>query len=402
MQRVLIALEQGSNLGHASIASSVAQVLIDQGHEPAVAASAHELKAAVFRDVPYRLIEAPACHVPKPARPVFSWISMATVLWDLGLGRADAAPALYDAWRTLYEQFKPDAIIFNTAPFAQLAAIGLGVPRIRLGLPFDLVPSVSPLPPMQPWARLPLQQARGFEAQLQANITRAMGVPNSFACLGELLHTDATLITSLPELDQYGKQAGRCYVGPVSPPRGGLPLAWRNPHHKGRRALAYLRSHSCDVMAITQALEQQYDDVVVACPDAPDSALQRFDGNPRVRLQREFIDIASLLPQSHLVVSHAGSLMVQATVLGLPQVVLPTQVEQLVSARLLVEQGLGVMALPGDVAACVEAVHQASRMDASTGALMQARLRHAPLAAQPEAMLASALQKAMKPAYAAK
>lgn len=391
MKKILLALEQGNNYGHAAIASVLASMLMARGHEVVVAGPAHELAAAVFKDVPYRLVQAPLCRLPVAPRPVFPWASLATVLWDLGLGQPQRTQPLFDAWRAIYDEVKPDAIVFNAAPFAMLAAIGRGVTRIQIGHPYDAPPPVSPIPSFQFWTRVPKTQAQAFEAKFQAVLVQALGIEDRYACLGELIRPDHSLLISVPELDPYGNE-GRHYVGPIPPPRGGTPVAWRAPH--SRKALAYLRAEHTHVPLIAQTLAGLYDEVVITCPDVPDAALARFKGS-HVQLFREFINVGGLLAQSHLIVTHAGGFLTQGVVHGIAQVALPTQYEQLTRSRLLATAGLGIMALPRNPRACVDAIRIATNTPLLTARVAEAGRRHADLAARPGERIMEAFDRVL-------
>lgn len=380
MKRILLVMEQGGGLGHAAHAAALAAILQARGHEVVVAGPPRELAAKSLAGVPYRLVPGPVCQLPPAPRPNFSWASLATVFWDLGLSRPDLTPALFDAWRATYRDVKPDAILFDAAPFARLAAIGLGIPRIEVGVPYGIVPPVSPLPSFKFWSRVPRSEAVPFEARLQAAITKGLGIPDSYSCLGQLLDGDAALISSVPELDPY-PCVGRLYPGPVAPPSSGLPVEWTGA---GRTAFAYLRAASADIGSIAHALGSHFEDVVVACADAPQQVIDRFEGT-HVRVFREFLDVRAIARTANLIVSHAGSLMAIGVTHGIAQVALPTQFEQLVSAQLLARAGLGLMALPAHPSACTAAIRTCAHPSWPRAALESARSRHADMSADPSA-----------------
>jgi UDP:flavonoid glycosyltransferase YjiC (YdhE family) len=392
MKRFLLVMEQGGNFGHAAHISVLASLLLAEGHEVIVAGPLHELAARVFESAPYRLIETPLCQLPPLPRPVFSWASLATVYWDLGLCRVDLMPSLFEIWRSIYREVNPDVIVLNAAPFAQLAAIGLGVPRIQVGLPYGIPPPLSPLPSFRFWTHVPKRQALPFEAQLQVAITQALRVPNSYAGLGDLLDTDAAFISSMRELDPYPRLGG-FYTGPLASPKSGLVIHWRS---KGRKALVYLRARHTDVVLIARALQSLYDEIIVACPDVSDQALALFSGSS-VRIFREYLDLNLLIPHSDLIVSHAGGLMLHGVAHGIAQVALPTQFEQLGSARLLAKKGLGIMAIPGDSQACTAAIQRAAQDFLMEARLTSARHCYAEYATKPGSRLVHELGHATIP-----
>jgi UDP:flavonoid glycosyltransferase YjiC (YdhE family) len=133
--------------------------------------------------------------------------------------------------------------------------------------------------------------------------------------------------------------------------------------------LAYLRHESVDVGRMLQAIASLGNvSAIVVCTDALATheaqarSLSSGPGGARshaaIHLHRAPLDLAPLLPQADVVISHGGGLLAEALVRGRPCVVLPSHYEQFLAARQAARHGLAVVVNPasdaGNWAAAVQ------------------------------------------------
>ena len=279
-----------------------------------------------------------------------SWESRATTLWKFGFHSLDVIAERHQAWHAVLQCERPDVVVLQAAPFAQIAAHEGGYSSVEFGIGFDVPPRISPFPAFRDLEGFSSANALRVESDIVQRVTQSIGsgIAKDRA-LCELVSGRVRIVTSIPELDHYRDEAdeSRRFIGP-------LPMAPLNvqSHRWGSatpRILAYLRAGVVDIEAFIHAVATFNGDAVVVCTgaDAFTVALARSRG---VRLFTSPIAIADLLSQADLVVSHGGGLIAEAVVRGKPCVAMPSHYEQFMTATALHRQKLGVRLNPKEPA----------------------------------------------------
>lgn len=342
MAHFLLAWELGANLGHATRLRSVALALKARGHRVSLVlrdvVGSHGLLGPELGSV----FQAP---LMLHAAPRVAW-SMADVLLSCGYDSAHTLRGLAGVWKSLIELSGCDAMVADHAPTALLAARLTGTPVVHLGIGFSIPPRESPLPIFRDWAQVQPGHAAASDGQALAIVNAvlaAQGLP-TLQHLHELFHPERTLLCAWPELDHsagLGRTASD-YHGPDCEFMPGEAPAW--PDAPGPRVFVYMRAAYPEHAEVLRALVARGCSTVCFFPDRAASNAAAFE-SPHIRFSTRPIDMRAVLPDSALVVCHAGQATVaQALRCGVPCLLLPTQTEQFLLARQFERFGAGINA----------------------------------------------------------
>ena len=240
MSHILYAWEIGTDLGHAIGFLPVARELRRRGHVVTFALSDVMRADAMLAREGFRLIQAPFFH-PLQASAGDFVDHFGQVLQLNGFFATGPLLGVVKAWRHLWSLEKPGLLIAEFAPTALLASRGYGIPVAGFGNGFTQPPAIAPLPPFGNQA-MPAYSNAAHEAPVIAtcNDILAYFEQAPIHSLAELLRTDASLLTTYPELDHYHHRGPADYFGPTLQLDGGELPPW--PAVSGPKVFAYLGS----------------------------------------------------------------------------------------------------------------------------------------------------------------
>jgi rhamnosyltransferase subunit B len=268
--------------------------------------------------------------VPPAARPRSEGAdaTMADILFRMGFGGPAVLRAILAAWGTLLDLLQPKAVITNYSPFANLACRG----RCRivvLGTGFTVPPDHLPY---FPDPRRVYPESREREHQMLAAVNAALPLQQRLSSFPQVFSGDCRWVGAVPELDPYDGLRVEAAAGPLRPPS--VPRAPRP-----RAALfAYLARTAPGFAIIREALRASGLEGRAYVKDGDDLPPGAFGA---LSLSREPLPVAAALEEAALVVHHGGLQLAQeALFAGVPQVLVPVQLEQALTAERL--QGLGV------------------------------------------------------------
>lgn len=348
--RILFAWELGDNFGHAAKIAEVVAAIGDSA-DIDVAVKYPAAFRAIAPDAPVRLLPAPAGQPPTQAEEPERGVSYSDNLRFVGWRNADALAALIESWANLIDMTRPDALVCQATPTALLAARGSGLPTAMLGSGYDAPPRAEPMPTLYHWqadaAALRLAREREARTVATANLALAKMKRPPLRAFKDLLQTDRYLLATFPEIDCYRPRATfepdhPPYLGQLFTESAGVDVAWRAGAE--RRLIAYLRPGFRQTDAALAAFARLGPswDVVVAMPGGG-AALQKRLAPTGVRLIDGPVKFGPLLPEADLAVSHASNGSAAAfAYAGVPQLMLPSQSEQVMTARAAGEAGLGL------------------------------------------------------------
>ncbi|RYY75614.1 MAG: hypothetical protein EOO52_09520 [Gammaproteobacteria bacterium] len=343
---ILCAWEIGGELGHISRFSAITKTLELEGYHIVLAFKDLSRAYPLFRDTNATLMQAPVW-LPKITmqRPI---ACLADTLLCMGYLEDESLDCLVQAWEAIVDLVKPDFVIFDYAPTAMLALINNPLPKILIGTGFaDPVSGQS----IVDWRPYPTEDGlvQRQEEMVLERINKVLGRRNQprLTHMTELFAVDHTVISTFPELDLYSGRTSADYcVGPTSQ----LVNAKIDFISGDRpRILAYLKPAHPNIDMIIKALARCKASVFIACPKGAPDLFKPHVSN-RFQFSTELVDLQGAMGQVDLFVGHGNaSSCKESLAAGNPMVILPIQLEQLLTGRKLHEAGLGVLVekIPG-------------------------------------------------------
>jgi hypothetical protein len=348
---VLLGWELGDGLGHVQQLARLARALAAGGLRPVLAVKNLALAGALFRDLPYPVLQAPFWH-PRPwtGRQPFLAASYADLLAIRGFTAvADLLP-MVEAWQGLLDLVRPALVICDHSPTLCLAA-HRALPTAVLGHAFALPPADGPAFPPLAAGRPSVVPEEELLAVVR-EVQRRRGCPAPDTLPG-LFAAAERFLTVLPELDPYRALRREPHLGPLGF-RLGRPL----PPPPRAGFFAYLSGDVPCVEQLLEGLARAGYPGIVYLRGATAEARQRLRGTGLDLLDAPAA-LDEVLPRAGVVVHHGSAgLAQQALAAGRPQLLFPDHLERVLNAQLLQQLGAG-MYLTGQFPA--EAVPEALR-----------------------------------------
>lgn len=325
MSRILFAWEMGGNLGHIARDLPLAIACREAGHDVLFAVKDLSVCVDAAREFGIDFVQAPVLRSKQMRQGMPGAINYADLLWQTGFSDAHALEAVLIGWQGIFDTFKPDAMVYDFAPRALLAARLASIPVMLLGNGFQVPPRVSPLPSFRPWQDVPEQALLEAEERVLGRINgvlTAHGKP-AIDLLWKLYAESPLLIAHFPEFDHFGPRAEAEYVAMASwLPKRAPGIEWTS---NKKRVLACLQPDIAGVENVFAALHESEAEVICAVPRLPAEWSARYD---TLRFFDGPVDLQTLLPGADLVVTHGSGTVVDAVSAGVPVLVVPGVTEQ--------------------------------------------------------------------------
>jgi len=351
--RVLFGWEFGAGLGHLTRFRPIGDRLVAAGAEVVLALQDVDLAGpfldpATARPRPgYRLLQAPRWQIPRdPAIRKIPTHSFADVLRLVGYGHRSSLALRLTAWEGVLDTARPDVVVADFSPTLRLAARGR-IPCVVIGNGYTIPPAGRPMPPIRPWQDTLEAFSVEHEAELLEAANAALKARGSapIAHLADALHGESTFVFSLPLVDPYARYRTAPALAPFNMPRGIRPMAWDDRRPDG--VFLYLPGSHAHVRTALQALAEAGAAGEAYVAGLPPSAARDFAGAGLV-MHAEPQDFAAVMPAARLVIHHGGlSTAVAALMAATPQLILPWNLEHLVTARAVEATGAAAVA-PAD------------------------------------------------------
>lgn len=291
--------------------------------------------------------------------------SFADILLSFGFGDAAVLGESVRAWVRLFETVQPHSVVLDYAPAAQLAAQLLGLRVFQVSNGFDAPPAHCPVFGIA--LRGPYVERLNMQKLARLNVTMGQvgrditGRPSP--ALEAYFNHPTKVYDCIAHTDPYGPRKDGMYVGPLAaahPPSTAVDatswLADVADHPHDPHIFAYLRNVPqpgewldalCQVPART----------LCVWPDVPDELLQSHC-NSRVRITRQPVNMHRALAQADAVLNYGSTTTVCQTLLaGKPQLMLPMDIEKMLVAQKVEQQGAGLVWRKGR-STCVQALQQ--------------------------------------------
>ena len=357
MARIVFAWELGGEFGHAMACNALARQLHLRGHRIAFAFRELYQLSFLTDTEPYEVYQAPVSVREGEGAP--TPVSFADILAGCGYDSADHLAGLLGGWLALLERLAPDLMIADFSPTALLAARTLGLRRASFGNGFSIPPRMTPLPAFRLDAPVAPERVAAADARVLASVNGALARfgATPLATLAQQFETDEDFLTTFPELDSYGNRPQSGYWGPRFSADAGAQVRW--PAGAGKRVLVYLKKSQPQLDALIDALAASPHRVAAFIPELEPARRDRLRGPSRIVSERP-MHLQPLLAQCDLFVSQGGNVCVGALMSGVPQLVLPSQYEQYLTARRIEQLGvgawLGLDAPPNATAAALDRI----------------------------------------------
>ncbi|TAZ45257.1 UDP-glucuronosyltransferase [Rhizobium leguminosarum] len=340
MSNILFAWELGSNLGHIARDLPVGLALRARGHQVYFASRNLQQAQAILMPEGFACFQAP--RLLQQRQPIIP-STYAEILLANGYNETGSLNALVAAWQRMARDLKADVVVCNHAPTAVLAMRCADIPTVATSIGFEMPPASPQV--FRTWDPPPEGRAAAAEQCAIQMISQTLdqcgrGPVESVA---ELFSSASVLMTTFPELDHYGSRRGLNYIGPIGRLPGRRP-EWSTGVRK--RVFAYLRNTVPNVSAILAGLAASPFEVFCVMPDLAPADITELQGE-NLLLQRETVDIFSVLALCDLVVTYGTGTVHDALLAGRPLLLCPQNAEQYLMGLRVVRLGAGLM-LPVD------------------------------------------------------
>ena len=355
--RVLLAWEQGRNLGHMTRLAKMSELITQRNCEPIWVIPPAWLA--------HPWIGCNRCHPAPMLRPLKASAraggpslgrpdSFADILLAQGFTEAQAVLIAVGQWLKIFESIRPAAIVCDYAPVAQLAARLGNIRTMQLTNGFDAPPVA--LPAFSGYARHSSSKSQSVErlSDTIRSVSKSLG---SEVCLEEYLAWPRRLSDAIPETDPYGTRADFFYAGPFTLEKVMAVPRWpQASEQRAKHAFAYLRGGIASVGPVLESL--RIAGVLTCCvwPDATDMALRRYEGSC-IRIDRRPVKLNEAFERADVVVNYgSGSVVCSCVLAGKAQLMMPMDLEKSMFARRVESLGAGITWTPhaGAVATSVD------------------------------------------------
>lgn len=399
MSRILLAWELGMGLGHLGPFLGIAPVLLARGHTLHIAAREVAGAARAVAGLPITVHQAPLClntygGLQEPP------LNYSEILMRFGYLEPDMLSGMLVAWRSLMQVTGADVVIADHAPTALLAARSLGLPRVVIGSPFNVPPSQSPTPNMREWEAVPDARLADSDRRVLETINAVL--PQPLTAVHGIFDDATPLLSGVPELDPYFARDPGAYLGLHSVTTGHAAPSW--PTGSGPAVFAYLHAQHPGLDVILGVLAASGTRVMAYISGKMPAHLESWSSENMV-LSAEPVDFDRVLERCVLCVCH-GNVGTSLCMLsrGLPLLMLPWHLENMLLARRVAAIGAGQVITPerieSGLAAALAAVLSdpaytaAARDLAQRGGVASVGTMRDHAAARIEALVASAREHA--------
>jgi rhamnosyltransferase subunit B len=344
MATVLFTYEFGDGLGHVNRLIAVARRLRN-GNRLVFALPEVRLQAPIVRRALGDEVEIrEGLFWPAPTDPRSRQVPTDTFADVLKLYGYHQADHLMDAARRgseLLQKIAPNLIVCDFAPTIRLASCGR-IPTVVVGNGYSVPPAGQLLPVMRPWQDTVPPTSRLHEALLLAgaNSARVKLSGPAVDFLSDLFQGDHTFVCTIAEFDPYQNNRATPLVWPFNIPE--MPATRKFDERRGPAIFCYMQRGHPALRPILNALNKMdcKSEIYAQGCDAREIAARC---SRRVAVHSSPADFSQVLPESSVLLHHAGLGTAYAGLAaGIPQVVLPFNLEHLITTRGLDKFGVAI------------------------------------------------------------
>jgi UDP:flavonoid glycosyltransferase YjiC (YdhE family) len=344
MRPVLLSYEFGAGLGHLNRLIAVARrlpeerplvfAIPDLGLGVPVLQRAFGERANIVQGVTW-------VPLPRPDLRNVPTHTFADVIRLFGFHESDRLTAAVDRATHLLGEISPAMIVSDFAPTLRMASLGL-MPTVVVGNGYTVPPGGRPLPSMRSWTPEVPRQSRVHEAELISVVNKVQGSGErpKVDAFSDLFQGEDTFVCTIAEFDPYKAFRQTAPLWPFNIPA--IPSGPPREQRSGPPIFCYFQAGHPALDPLLSVLSARAERSEIYVQGVTPQALANRC-RPVVGIYTKPADFARVLPQSSLLVHHGGLGTAYAGLMaGIPQVVLPLNLEHLITSSGLVEFGSGV------------------------------------------------------------
>jgi hypothetical protein len=249
MSHVVFCWELGGGMGHLVPLTLVAAEIVKLGHKVTFVMSDVSNAPLYLEPLGIEWIQGPHLRQFGP-RPQLE--NHADILRMVGYDTPQRLMALLSAWRSTFGFLRPDRVICEYAPTAQLASQSLGLSCICIDNGFSMPPVCDPLPPLRLDKPADIDALRSSESKTLTVINEVLGKYGASPLPRfSSLYETAVWYRNWTEFNHFGPHSSERHLGQIFGDTGGAEPEW--PGGSGRKMFAYVKPDHPFALEILQA-----------------------------------------------------------------------------------------------------------------------------------------------------
>jgi len=331
MKRYLFTWECGAGLGHLARYQQLIGLLLERGHEVMFASRNLQSAKRVYGDAAVTLVQAPI-HQRQPEEMIRP-NSYVDVLINQGLAEMTGLKSRMTDWLALIESWQPSVIISDHSPTVLLAQrLYKRTPCIIGGNGFSVPPLQRPFPLFDEKSPISREDLIKKEENLLNSVINPVLQDLGGGALDhcqQMFSPHTHWLFGLPGIDHYQCERAQSFLG-ASPAMGGVAASW--PDTPGPRVFLYAKNHPM-MPHVLKTLKELGWPTLIYAPGWSEE-LQQAAAGPSLRMSAEPLDLQSVAGECNFAISNGGiNSVVELLSAGVPQLLLPLHIEQLMVAR---------------------------------------------------------------------
>ena len=343
MAKILFAWELGLGFGHLSPYLELVRRLNKEKHKVYFAARDAGNAEKVFGKEGITILQAP--FNPRGIdNPIRMARTHAHLLHNIGFNDPVLLTGRIKAWQEVYKYVKPDLVIYDHSPTAQLAMRHTKCKDVLCGTGFTVPPGKVPMPNMRFWEKnVDQNKLLEQEKMIIDTVNRAMRglkLPE-LVNVKQLMEVDATLLMSFKELDHYNDRGPAEYVGIPLTKDYGEPPQW--PAAGKFKVFAYLYPFKT-LGSLLDTLKKADISALIYAPEVQ-RALKEKHKHPKLLFANNPVRMSEATQQCDLAVTNGTHGTTVALLLaGKPLLACPQNLERLLVGQRVNQMGAGLVA----------------------------------------------------------
>jgi UDP:flavonoid glycosyltransferase YjiC (YdhE family) len=338
LKTIALVWEMGVGLGHIATFLPVAKALKNNGYRPIlILRDVSEIeKMYAGEDIEY--IQAPIWlsvrHNMSGAQ-----LNFTDTLFNFGYLDVKGLSSMIKSWKNLFDIIKPDLFVFDHSPTALLASRVISAPKIILGNCFSVPPQLSPMPAYIHWQDNRRHQDKMISEEniCVDNINKALVTigADKIHAVHEIYSSDYCFIRTDPLIDVYPRNIENKkieYLGSINTNEIGSdntnwPLSTLLP-----KIFIYLKSNYKHLEALLECCSMSKAQYIIYSSGINSGFVEKYT-KENIVFSKEPINIEKIRKECDGAMAHGGNLIDKFLESGVPLLLLPMQMENLMMSK---------------------------------------------------------------------